>query len=113
MFIDDCGGRYPNIACDLITSDVNEITEMLVTTESLLTAIYTFLEADDDLNPLQASFFSKVMGLLITRRSQMVKLLFFLQVGTGLISRDNLPCFYAQPVKVWKRGNVQNVTVLQ
>jgi len=77
LFIDNCGGRYPNIACDLITSDVNEITEMLVTTESLLTAVYTFLEADDDLNPLQASFFSKVMGLLITRRSQMVNLLFF------------------------------------
>jgi len=68
----DCGGRYPNIACDLITSDVNEITEMLVTTDSLLNSVYTFLESDDDLNPLQASFFSKVMGLIITRRSQMV-----------------------------------------
>ena len=69
------GYRYPNIACDLITSDVNEITETLVTTESLLNSIYTFLESDADLNPLQASFFSKVMGLLITRRSQMVRLL--------------------------------------
>jgi len=45
---------------------------MLVTTESLLNSVYTFLESDDDLNPLQASFFSKVMGLVITRRSQMV-----------------------------------------
>jgi len=51
---------------------VNEITEMLVTTQPLLNSIYTFLESDDDLNPLQASFFSKVMGLLITRRSQVV-----------------------------------------
>jgi len=48
---------------------------MLVTTESLLNSVYTFLESDQDLNPLQASFFSKVMGLLITRRSQMVCLL--------------------------------------
>jgi len=71
----NCGIRYPNIACDLITSDVNEITEMLVTTESLLNSVYTFLESDDDLNPLQASFFSKVMGLVITRRSHMVNVL--------------------------------------
>jgi len=48
---------------------------MLVTTESLLNSVYTFLESDDDLNPLQASFFSKVMGLVITRRSHMVTVL--------------------------------------
>jgi len=76
VIIRDCGGRYPNVACDLITSDVNEITETLVTTESLLNSVYTFLESDDDLNPLQASFFSKVMGLVITRRSHTVSVLF-------------------------------------
>jgi len=80
----DCNGRYPNIACDLITSDVNEITEMLVTTESLLNCVYTFLESDDDLNPLQASFFSKVMGLLITRRSRVVNLLTFAHISIRL-----------------------------
>jgi len=59
--------RYPNVACDLITSDVSQITDALATSESLMKTVYSFLDTDDDLNPLQASFFSKLMGLLITR----------------------------------------------
>jgi hypothetical protein len=63
--------RYPNIACDLLTSDVSQLTDALAASESLMTAVYSFLDTDD-LNPLQASFFSKLMGLLITRKSEMV-----------------------------------------
>ena len=64
--------RYPNIACDMLTSDVGQITDSLVTSEPLMKAIYAFLDTDNELNPLQASFFSKLMGLLITRKSEMV-----------------------------------------
>jgi serine/threonine-protein phosphatase 6 regulatory subunit 1 len=63
--------RYPNIACDLITSDVSQLTDALAASELLMNAVYSFLDTDD-LNPLQASFFSKLMGLLITRKSEMV-----------------------------------------
>ena len=64
--------RYPNIACDLLTSDVTAITDALAENDSLLQSIYAFLECEGQLNPLQASFFSKTMGLLITHKSEMV-----------------------------------------
>lgn len=75
---DDC--RYPNSACELLTSDVAQITSILAGEEGgedgLITDIYAFMENDGPLNPLLASFFSKVMGLLIGRKSTKVR--FFL-----------------------------------
>lgn len=64
--------RYPNTACELLTSDVPGITDKLITEDALLDKIYAFLEAEGPLNFLMASFFSKVMGLLITRKSEVV-----------------------------------------
>ena len=60
--------RYPNIACELLTSDVNMINDSLAENPDLLNQLYAFLEIESPLNPLLASFFSKVMGLLITRK---------------------------------------------
>ncbi|XP_013417752.1 serine/threonine-protein phosphatase 6 regulatory subunit 3 isoform X2 [Lingula anatina] len=62
--------KYPNTACELLTSDVAQITERLVADEALLAKIYGFLEAEGPLNPLLASFFSKIMGLLINKKSE-------------------------------------------
>lgn len=67
--------RYPNTSCEVLTSDVHEITDKLAGEEALLSKIYSFLESEGPLNPLLASFFSKVMGLLITRKSQLVRYL--------------------------------------
>lgn len=64
--------RYPNTACELLTSDVSQINEKLAGDEELINKLYAFLEGPRPLNPLLASFFSKVMGLLITRKSDMV-----------------------------------------
>jgi len=60
--------KYPNIACELLTSDVNMINDSLADNPDLLNQLYAFLEIECPLNPLLASFFSKVMGLLITRK---------------------------------------------
>merc|ERR1719334_60102 len=60
--------KYPNIACELLTSDVNMINDSLAENPDLLNQLYAFLEIESPLNPLLASFFSKVMGLLITRK---------------------------------------------
>jgi len=60
--------KYPNIACELLTSDVNMINDSLADNPELLNQLYAFLEIESPLNPLLASFFSKVMGLLITRK---------------------------------------------
>lgn len=64
--------RFPNIACELITSDVNQITDALAENTALLVKLVSFLDTDKALNPLQASFFSKVLGLLIMRKSELV-----------------------------------------
>ena len=64
--------RYPNIACELLTSDVNPITDKLAGDSALMNKVYSFIENDAPLNPLLASFYSKVMGLLISRRSEKV-----------------------------------------
>jgi len=64
--------RYPNTACELLTSDVSQINDALAGNEDLVKKLYGFLDTEKALNPLLASFFSKVMGLLIARKSEMV-----------------------------------------
>lgn len=64
--------KFPNTACELLTSDVSQINDALAGSDELIRKLYGFLDADIELNPLLASFFSKVMGLLITRKSEMI-----------------------------------------
>lgn len=64
--------RFPNIACELLTSDVSIINDKLGGDESLLEILYHFLEQDPPLNPLLASFFSKTIGNLIARKTEQV-----------------------------------------
>lgn len=65
--------RFPNIACELLTSDVSIINDKLGGDESLLEMLYHFLEQDPPLNPLLASFFSKTIGNLIARKTEQVR----------------------------------------
>ncbi|KAI4897840.1 hypothetical protein NFI96_027494 [Prochilodus magdalenae] len=64
--------KFPNIACELLTSDVTLINDKLGGDESLLEKLYCFLEQDPPLNPLLASFFSKTIGNLIARKTEQV-----------------------------------------
>lgn len=61
--------KYPSVACEILTSDVPQINDALGADESLLNRLYGFLQSGDSLNPLLASFFSKVMGILINRKT--------------------------------------------
>lgn len=61
--------KYPNIACEILTSDVPQINEALVRSEALMAKLLGFLETEPPLNPLLASFFSKTAGILIARRA--------------------------------------------
>ncbi|KAF6288848.1 protein phosphatase 6 regulatory subunit 1 [Rhinolophus ferrumequinum] len=61
--------KYPSVACEILTSDVPQINDALGADESLLNRLYGFLQSDGCLNPLLASFFSKVMGILINRKT--------------------------------------------
>ncbi|XP_078583496.1 serine/threonine-protein phosphatase 6 regulatory subunit 3-A-like isoform X21 [Branchiostoma floridae x Branchiostoma japonicum] len=64
--------KYPNTACELLTSDVSQINDKLGDDEALLNKLWSFLEAEPPLNPLLASFFSKVMGMLLARKTAMM-----------------------------------------
>ncbi|KAJ0037026.1 hypothetical protein NL108_014364, partial [Boleophthalmus pectinirostris] len=63
---------FPNIACELLTSDVSILNDKLGGDESLLEMLYRFLEQEPPLNPLLASFFSKTIGNLIARKTEQV-----------------------------------------
>ncbi|KAJ8003112.1 hypothetical protein DPEC_G00165990, partial [Dallia pectoralis] len=64
--------KYPNIACELLTSDVGVINDKLGGETALLDTLYSFLEQPPPVNPLLASFFSKTIGNLITRKTEQV-----------------------------------------
>lgn len=65
--------KYPNLACELLTSDLPVINEALAANEPL-GKLYAFLEGEPPLNPLLASFFSKTLGILVARKSEQVVL---------------------------------------
>uniref|UniRef100_A0A3Q2Y778 Protein phosphatase 6, regulatory subunit 3 n=1 Tax=Hippocampus comes TaxID=109280 RepID=A0A3Q2Y778_HIPCM len=64
--------KYPNISCELLTSDVSQINDRLVEDEKLLVKLYGFLQNQPPLNPLLASFFSKVLSILIGRKPEQI-----------------------------------------
>lgn len=64
--------RYASVSCEILTADVSQVNDALGEDESLLKQLYGFLQNDEDLNPLLASFFSKVMGILINRKTEQV-----------------------------------------
>ena len=64
--------RYPHLACELLTSEVFTIVEQLSTSESLLNMLWDFLDSSTPLNPLLASFVSKVLSMLLTKEPNVV-----------------------------------------
>ncbi|KAM8927224.1 serine/threonine-protein phosphatase 6 regulatory subunit 1 [Pelodytes ibericus] len=64
--------KYPSVSCEILTADVSQINDALGEDESLLKRLYGFLQNNESLNPLLASFFSKVMGILINRKTEQI-----------------------------------------
>ncbi|XP_077115670.1 serine/threonine-protein phosphatase 6 regulatory subunit 1 isoform X1 [Ranitomeya variabilis] len=64
--------KFPSVSCEILTADVTQINDALGEDEQLLKRLYSFLQNEDDLNPLLASFFSKVMGILINRKTEQI-----------------------------------------
>ncbi|XP_034947653.1 serine/threonine-protein phosphatase 6 regulatory subunit 3 [Chelonus insularis] len=61
--------KYASIACEILTCNVQTINEKLAGSENLLAKLYSFIDTDKPLNPLLASFFSKIIGTLLIRKS--------------------------------------------
>ncbi|XP_041452558.1 serine/threonine-protein phosphatase 6 regulatory subunit 3-like isoform X1 [Lytechinus variegatus] len=64
--------KNPNMACELLTSDVAAICDKLADTDTAFTNLWKFLDRPAPLNPLLASFFSKTIGSLLSRRPEVV-----------------------------------------
>ncbi|XP_054843910.1 serine/threonine-protein phosphatase 6 regulatory subunit 2 isoform X2 [Eublepharis macularius] len=62
--------KYPNTACELLTSDVPQISDRLGGDEALLDILCDFLHQEPPLNPLLASFFSKTVSNLVARKAE-------------------------------------------
>ena len=69
--------KYSSISCELLTSDINSINDILVSHEQIIDRLYSFIDTNETLNPLLASYFAKVMGCLIKRNSEYVSTSFF------------------------------------
>ena len=79
--------KYPNVACELLTCDVPSLNEKLAGDETLLAKLYSFIDTDEPLNPLLASFFSKIIGVLLARRTDQVNRI---PLGSSLRIFNNL-----------------------
>lgn len=62
--------KHSNIACEILTSDLQSINRSIVLESTVLQKLYAFLEQDAPLNPLLLSFFSKVFGMLWTQKQK-------------------------------------------
>lgn len=59
---------YPNMACEIITSDVPLLQQRMVEDPNIMNKLYSFFEQDPPLNPLLASFICKTFSTLITKK---------------------------------------------
>ncbi|KAG8177731.1 hypothetical protein JTE90_026573 [Oedothorax gibbosus] len=64
--------KLANRACELLTFDIPQINDALASDKALLEKLYNFLTVDGPINPLLASFFSKTMGLLVTKKTEVM-----------------------------------------
>lgn len=60
--------KYPYVASEILCSEVLSICDAVYQQESFLDAIYSFLDKDQPINPLLASYTSRVAGALLQRK---------------------------------------------
>eukprot|EP00732_Lithocolla_globosa_P002870 Lithocolla_globosa_v1_NODE_2035_length_2198_cov_21.818479.p1 type:complete len:682 gc:universal NODE_2035_length_2198_cov_21.818479:147-2192(+) len=69
--------KYPNLACEVVCCESPVVTDHLMQNEALLSDFWRYLEVEPPLNPLQGSFFAKVIGMLLQRNPS--EALYFIQ----------------------------------
>jgi len=71
--------KYATISCELLTCDIPTINDAVIKNYELVDKMYSFLHNETPLNPLLASYFAKVIGSLISRKTEPV--IFFFSLG--------------------------------
>jgi hypothetical protein len=61
--------RYPNMCCEVLTCDIWAFCEALFANRDLLQNFWAFLKNPPPLNPLLASYFSKVFSHLLHKKT--------------------------------------------
>ena len=61
--------KHSTISCELLTCDIMPINDALINNPEFLDTIFSFLHNTAPLNPLLASYFAKVVGSLISRKT--------------------------------------------
>ena len=70
--------KYATISCELLTCDIPAINDALIKNYELVDKMYSFLHNQSPLNPLLASYFAKVIGSLISRKTEPVSYIIYL-----------------------------------
>jgi serine/threonine-protein phosphatase 6 regulatory subunit 3 len=77
--------KYPFLACEILCSEIWTITESIYRDESLLEILFSFLDQPPPLNPLLASYTSRVGQSLLSRRTS--ETLAYIKKRQGIISK--------------------------
>jgi serine/threonine-protein phosphatase 6 regulatory subunit 3 len=69
--------KLPYIACEVLCCEAPPLIGALTETTEVLDIAWSILDRDPPLNPIQASYFAKVMGMLLLRETDKVSLVIF------------------------------------
>jgi len=62
--------KLPHVASEIMMCEVPQISSAICQDETLLEKLFSFMESESTLNPLLASFFTKAVGNILTRKSE-------------------------------------------
>ncbi|RKP09045.1 SIT4 phosphatase-associated protein-domain-containing protein [Thamnocephalis sphaerospora] len=77
--------KYPYVASEVIACEIWSICELIVENRAIMNNFWSFLSRPAPLNPLQASYFSKVMGVLLQKKT--VEVLAFIKGQPNVLDR--------------------------
>ena len=66
--------RYSYVSCEVLSCEIWSICETVVQSRELLSNFWTFLDRPSPLNPLQASYFTKVNEQFLEKKTDEVRI---------------------------------------